>query len=105
MAGAIPPFIQGIDTVGYTREVLFPIRIRVRDPAVETKVELKLAIYACSTICVREDLVLSGRSSQTSTVPLRRRSTAGGRESRRRRRTCSPFSRWSDRQPAMHLCG
>ena len=51
--------IQGIETVGYTHQVLFPVRIRVRDPAIETKVELKLALYACSTICVREDRVLS----------------------------------------------
>ena len=51
--------IQGIETVGYTHEVLFPVRIRVRDPAIETKVQLKLALYACSTICVREDRVLS----------------------------------------------
>lgn len=51
--------IQGIETVGYTHQVLLPVRIRVRDPAIKTKVQLKLALYACSTICVREDRVLS----------------------------------------------
>jgi suppressor for copper-sensitivity B len=51
--------IQGIETVGYTHQVLFPVRIRVRDPAIETKVQLKLEVYACSTICVREERVLS----------------------------------------------
>lgn len=51
--------IQGVETVGYTHQVLFPVRIRVRDPAIATKVQLKLAVYACSTICVREQRVLS----------------------------------------------
>src|SRR6476469_8117562 len=51
--------IQDVETVGYTHQVLFPIRIRVRDPAVETRVQLKLEVYACSTICVREERVLS----------------------------------------------
>lgn len=50
--------IQGIETVGYTHQVLFPVRIRVRDPAIETRVQLKLVVYACSTICVREERVL-----------------------------------------------
>ena len=51
--------ILGFETVGYTHEVLFPVRLRVLDPAVETRIRLKLAIYACSNICVREERVLT----------------------------------------------
>ena len=53
--------ILGFESVGYTHEVLFPVRIKVRDPGVETRVHLKLAVYACSTICVREERVLDGK--------------------------------------------
>ncbi len=51
--------ILGFETIGYAQEVLFPVRIKVRDPAVETRIDLKLAIYACSTICVREERTLA----------------------------------------------
>ncbi|MDP1584754.1 MAG: protein-disulfide reductase DsbD family protein [Bradyrhizobium sp.] len=51
--------ILGFETVGYTWEVLFPVRIKVRDPAIETRIGLKLAVYACSTICVREERTLA----------------------------------------------
>lgn len=51
--------ILGFETVGYAHEVLFPVRLRVRDPAIETRISLKLAIYACSNICVREERVLA----------------------------------------------
>ena len=51
--------ILGLETIGYAQEVLFPVRIKVRDPGVETRVRLKLAIYACSTICVREERTLA----------------------------------------------
>ncbi|MDO8400954.1 MAG: protein-disulfide reductase DsbD family protein [Bradyrhizobium sp.] len=51
--------ILGFETIGYTHEVLFPVRIKIRDPAVETRIDLKLAIYACSTICVREERELA----------------------------------------------
>ncbi len=51
--------ILGFETIGYAREVLFPVRIKVRDPGVETLIRLKLAIYACSTICVREERTLA----------------------------------------------
>ncbi|MFZ5679571.1 suppressor for copper-sensitivity B [Bradyrhizobium sp. USDA 4369] len=50
--------ILGFETVGYTHEVLFPVRIKVRDPNVATHIRLKLAVYACSTICVRDERVL-----------------------------------------------
>lgn len=51
--------ILGFETIGYTQEVLFPVRIKVRDPAIETRIDLKLAVYACSTICVREERTLA----------------------------------------------
>lgn len=51
--------IQGFETVGYTDQVLFPVAIKVRDPSVDTSIHLKLAVYACSTICVREERVLT----------------------------------------------
>ncbi|CAN5443555.1 protein-disulfide reductase DsbD family protein [soil metagenome] len=52
--------ILGFESVGYTHEVLFPVKVRVLDPADETHIRLKLAVYACSTICVREERVLEG---------------------------------------------
>ena len=51
--------ILGFETIGYTHEVLFPVRIKVRDPGAETRIRLKLAIYACGTICIREQRVLA----------------------------------------------
>jgi suppressor for copper-sensitivity B len=50
--------ILGLETVGYTQEVLFPVRLRVQDPNAETSIRLKLAVYACSTICVRQERML-----------------------------------------------
>jgi suppressor for copper-sensitivity B len=50
--------IFGFETVGYTHEVLFPVRLKVRDPNVEARIRLKLAVYACSAICVREERML-----------------------------------------------
>ncbi|EKS42169.1 protein-disulfide reductase DsbD family protein [Afipia broomeae] len=52
--------ILGFESVGYTHEVLFPVKIKVRELGIETRIRLKLAVYACSTICVREELVLAG---------------------------------------------
>lgn len=51
--------IQGLGTVGYTHQVLFPVAIKVRDPSIGTSLHLKLAVYACSTICVREEYVVA----------------------------------------------
>ncbi len=51
--------VLGLETIGYAHDVLFPVRIKLRDPAVETRIGLKLVIYACSTICVREERVLA----------------------------------------------
>ena len=47
--------ILGVETIGYTHEVVFPVRIQINDPQRETRLRLKLTVYACSTICVRED--------------------------------------------------
>ncbi|MDP3694186.1 protein-disulfide reductase DsbD domain-containing protein, partial [Bradyrhizobium sp.] len=65
--------ILGFETIGYAREVLFPVRIKVRDPGVETRIDLKLAIYACSTICIREERALAatirpGASGDSATI-------------------------------------
>ncbi|MES2194001.1 MAG: protein-disulfide reductase DsbD domain-containing protein [Pseudomonadota bacterium] len=65
--------ILGFETIGYEHEVLFPVRIKVRDPAIETRIGLKLAVYACSTICVREERTLTatiqpGASGDSPTI-------------------------------------
>ena len=52
--------ILGVETIGYTHEVVFPVRIRINDPERETRLSLKLTVYACSTICVREERYLTG---------------------------------------------
>lgn len=51
--------ILGTETVGYTHEVVFPVKVKLGDTALETRIHLQLAVYACSTICVREDHVLA----------------------------------------------
>ncbi|MBI5131585.1 MAG: thioredoxin family protein [Rhodopseudomonas palustris] len=50
--------ILGLDTIGYSGEVVFPVKIVRRDPAQDTAIDLKLAVYACSNICVREEYAL-----------------------------------------------
>ena len=50
--------ILGFDTVGYAGEVVFPVRILRRDRAADTAIDLKLAVYACSNICVRQEYAL-----------------------------------------------
>ena len=52
--------VQGVETIGYKHEVVFPIKVRVTEPTKPASVSLKLALYACSTICVRQDLALAG---------------------------------------------
>lgn len=51
--------ILGVETIGYTDEVIFPIKARLRDPSSSSRVSLDLALYACSTICVRDDHALT----------------------------------------------
>lgn len=51
--------ILGVESIGYTEEVLFPVELLIEDPDFEAKAELKLALYACSTICIREERVLA----------------------------------------------
>ena len=48
----------GIDTFGYEHEVVFPIRLHLRDPHAPTQVSLKLALFVCSQICTRNDLTM-----------------------------------------------
>lgn len=59
--------ILGVETIGYTHEVVFPVRIRINDPERETRLGLKLTVYACSTICVREEFDLAGAIIPRST--------------------------------------
>lgn len=49
----------GLDTFGYGDEVVFPVRLRLRDPHALTQVSLKLALFVCSQICTRNDLTLN----------------------------------------------
>lgn len=49
----------GLDTFGYADEVVFPVRLRLRDPHAPTQVSLKLALFVCSEICTRNDLTLN----------------------------------------------
>ena len=48
----------GVESFGYTGEVLFPVKVQVEEPDFDTSAELKLVLYACSTICLREERVL-----------------------------------------------
>ena len=47
---------EGIDTFGYTDEVVFPVRLRLRDPDVPAHIVLNLTLFVCGTICTRNDL-------------------------------------------------
>lgn len=47
--------ILGVETIGYTKEVVFPIKAQVADPAKRSGISLALALYACTTMCVRDD--------------------------------------------------
>lgn len=49
----------GLDTFGYADEVVFPVRLRLRDPHAPTQVSLKLALFVCSQICTRNDLTFA----------------------------------------------
>lgn len=51
--------ILGVETIGYAREVIFPVKARVPSSAASSHVSLDLAVYACSTLCVREDFKLN----------------------------------------------
>ena len=58
--------ILGVESVGYTGEVLFPVRVQLEDPDFDTGAELRLVLYACSTICLREERVLKADLSHPS---------------------------------------
>ncbi len=49
----------GLDSFGYADEVVFPVRLRLRDPHAPTQVSLKLALFVCSQICTRNDLTFN----------------------------------------------
>lgn len=61
--------ILGIETIGYTDEVVFPVKARVADPADPARVTLTLGLYACSTICVRDDHTLATTISPGTILP------------------------------------
>jgi suppressor for copper-sensitivity B len=46
----------GIATFGYADEVLFPVKLHLRDPHAPTHASLTLALFVCGTICTRNDL-------------------------------------------------
>ena len=50
--------ILGVESVGYTGEVLFPVKVQLKNPDFDAGAELRLVLYACSTICIREERVL-----------------------------------------------
>ena len=58
--------ILGIESVGYTGDVLFPVKVQLVDPDFDAGAELKLVLYACNTICVREERVLKADLSRPS---------------------------------------
>lgn len=58
--------ILGIESVGYTGDVLFPVKVQLVDPDFDASAELKLVLYACNTICVREERVLKADLSRPS---------------------------------------
>jgi suppressor for copper-sensitivity B len=56
----------GVESIGYAGEVVFPVRIEVVDADFDTHVDLKLTLFACSTICVREERRLKADLSRLS---------------------------------------
>lgn len=75
--------ILGVETIGYTGEVVYPIKARVENPTAPAAVSLKLALYACSTLCVRDD-----RTFEAAVVPGHR--DPGGQ---------AVIDRWRERVP------
>ena len=71
MAGAAPCRDPRCRELGYTGEVLFPVKVQVEDPDLDASAELKLVLYACSTICIREERVLR-RICRVRPAPVRR---------------------------------
>lgn len=49
----------GIENFGYHDEVVFPIRIRLRNPGVSVKLRARVTLLTCSTVCVPQDFELS----------------------------------------------
>lgn len=60
--------ILGIESVGYTGEVLFPVKVQIEDPDENASADLKLVLYACSTICIREERDLKADLSRPSSA-------------------------------------
>jgi suppressor for copper-sensitivity B len=47
---------SGIDSFGYTDEVVFPVRLRLRDPGAPAQISLNLTLFVCGTICTGNNL-------------------------------------------------
>jgi suppressor for copper-sensitivity B len=56
----------GVESLGYHDEVLFPVAVELLDADLDARAELKLVLYACSTICIREERVLAADLSHPS---------------------------------------
>lgn len=59
----------GIDTFGYAGQVVFPVAVRLSDPASPAHVSLKLALYVCSTICTQNDLQFAADIAPGASAP------------------------------------
>lgn len=49
----------GIENFGYHDEVVFPIRLTLRDPGVPVALRARVTLLTCSTVCVPQDFELS----------------------------------------------
>lgn len=53
----------GLETVGYSEDVVLPIDVRLTDPAAPARLDLKGAVYVCSEICTRVELGLAAEAA------------------------------------------
>jgi suppressor for copper-sensitivity B len=58
--------VLGIESIGYTGEVLFPVKVELADADFDASVELHLALYVCGAICIREERILKADLSRPS---------------------------------------
>lgn len=47
--------VLGLESFGYTQRVLFPIRVHPPTVGTGTRISLDVALYVCSTLCVRDE--------------------------------------------------
>jgi suppressor for copper-sensitivity B len=58
--------VLGVESLGYTGEVLFPVSVQLIDANYDASAGLRLVLYACNTICIREERVLTSNLSSPS---------------------------------------